>query len=108
MNNLFYFLTSNNVPADELGKNWLIFEIIAILLATLPWIVLLVYLIFFRKFRVRYFVNGEIVNETLYKKNDEIIIFEYNGNTTWYIDEECTVLFSKKTISENIKLYGKN
>ena len=109
MNNLiFRFLTENNVPADELGKNWEVFEIIAIAFAVLPWILLIVYLLFLKKYRVRYFVNGELVNETFYKKNCEVAPFEYNGITTWYTDEECTNKFTKKSLTENIKLYGKN
>lgn len=108
INNIFKFLTENNVPADELGKNWHIFEIIAISLAILPWISLIIYLIFLRKYRIRYFVNGELVNESLYKKNASINSFEYNGINKWYTDEECTNEFTKKTINENFKLYGKN
>lgn len=107
-NNFLIYLTQNNVSADELGKNWLVFEIIAIVAATLPWIFLIIYLLFLRKYRVRYFVNGELVNESFYKKNNEICSFEYNGINKWYVDEECTVEFKKTLINENIKLYGKN
>ena len=107
-NLIFKFLTENNVPADELGKNWQIFEIIAIVFAVLPWIALFVYLLFLRKYRVRYIVNNEVVNVAFYKKNTQIVPFEYNGIKCWYTDEECTNLFTKKFITENIKLYGKN
>ena len=107
VNKIFNFLTESNVPADELGKNWIIFEIIAITLSILPWIVLIIYLVFLRKYKVRYFVDNELVHEVSYKKNNEIIFFEYDNVNVWYIDEECVTEFSEKFITKNIKLYGK-
>ena len=106
-NNLIYFLTENKVQADELGNNWVIFEIIAIVVATLPWIALIIYLVFLKKYRVRYFVNGELVNTTYYKKNQMIDDFKYNNISKWYLDEECLVEYKNSYITDNLKLYSK-
>ena len=106
-NNIIYFLTENKVPAEELGYNWSIFEIIAIVVATLPWIVLIVYLVFLKKYRVRYFVNGELVNTAYYKKNQIINDFKYNNISKWYLDEECSAEYINSNITDNLKLYSK-
>ena len=108
LNNTFKILNDLKVPSEELGKNWTIFEVIAIVVAILPWLILIIYLLFLKKYRIRYFVDGKLINEIHYKKNNKIDNFEYQGISKWYIDEECTIEFKQNTINENIKLYGKN
>ena len=95
------------VPADELGKNWEIFVVIAVVIATLPWIVLIVYTLFFKKYRVRFFLGEECVNTSYYKKNEGVVL--YNTETyEWYYDTELTEKVVCLTIEDkNIKLFGK-
>lgn len=106
--NLLFYILENTVPADELGKFWGIFEIIVIILGIAPWIVLLVYLVFFKKYSVSYFVNDELVHKTYYKKNSKLNDFTYNEISIWYVDEECTKIYDNETlIKDNIKLFAK-
>ena len=80
------------VPADELGKNWDIFKIIVILLGILPWIALIIYLCTM-KYRIRYFVNGQLVHTIYYDQ--------------WYQDAEGKQSFVLEQMpSENIRVYG--
>ncbi len=98
------------VPADELGKNWDIFKIIVILLGILPWIALIIYLCTM-KYRIRYFVNGQLVHTVYYKRKQSIQPYQYQTeNQTidqWYQDAEGKQPFVLEQMpSENIRVYG--
>lgn len=98
------------VPADELGKNWDIFKIIVILLGILPWIALIIYLCTM-KYRIRYFVNGQLVHTIYYKRKQSIQPYQYQTeNQTidqWYQDAEGKQSFVLEQMpSENIRVYG--
>ena len=59
------------------------------------------------KYRIRYFVNGQLVNTVYYKKNASISQYTYNEIENWYVDEECTEIFVQTTMPDkNIKLYA--
>lgn len=98
------------VPADELGKNWDMFKVIVISLGILPWLALIIYLCVM-KYRIRYFVNGQLVHTVYYKRKQSIQPYHYQmGNQTvdqWYQDADCKQQFILEHMpSENIKLYG--
>lgn len=98
------------VAADELGKNWDTFKIIVILLGILPWIVLIIYLCTM-KYRIRYFVEGQLVHTIYYKRKQSIQPYQYQiENQTidqWYQDAEGTQLFVLEQMPpENIRVYG--
>lgn len=98
------------VAADELGKNWDIFKIMVILLGILPWIALIIYLCVM-KYRIRYFVNGQLVHTVYYKRKQPIQPYHYQTEKQtidqWYQDADCTKLFDLEHMpSENIRLYG--
>ena len=88
LNNNIFFQLLENVPADELGKNWELFQIIAIFLGIIPWIILIVYLVFFRRYRIRYFVDNQLVHVCYYKKKAIILDYSYQNLNKWYIDED--------------------
>lgn len=109
LNNSVFFQLLENVPADELGKNWELFQIITIILGIIPWIILIVYLVFFRRYRIRYFVDNQLVNVCYYKKKAVILNYSYQNLNKWYIDEDCTILFKDEVMpNKNIKLFAKN
>ena len=98
------------VPADELGKNWDTFKIIVVLLGILPWIALITYLCTM-KYRIRYFVNGQLVHTVYYKRKQSIQPYQYQIENQkidqWYQDAACTQQFVLEQMpSENIKVYG--
>ncbi len=95
------------VPADELGKNWTLFVIFVCVIVTLPWIALIIYSIFFKKYRVRYFYNNECVHTEYYKKGQNVNLLVYQ-NVEWYLDSDLTEKVLSYTIEDkNIKLFGK-
>lgn len=101
----------NNVASDELGKNWILFEIIAITLGCLPWIVLLLYVFIFRKYTITYYVDNQEVHREKYKKNQIINKYVYESNgikiNDWYLDKELTKKFTlNNMLSYNIKLFA--
>ncbi len=103
-----FFLLLENVPADELGKNWYAFQIILLTLGILPWFILIAYLIFFKKFRIRYYVDGKLVYTKYYKQKDIILSYSYQDIDTWYLDEECMTLFNESVMpNKNLKLFAK-
>ena len=106
---LYYLdIVNDFVPADELGKNWEIFAFIASFLAISLWVVLIIYLLFFRKFRIRYFVDGVLVHTSYYKKKENIEKYSHENVENWYLDEECTKVFTGKVEeSKNYKLFAK-
>ncbi|MCM1259577.1 MAG: hypothetical protein NC182_01370 [Prevotella sp.] len=98
------------VAADELGKNWDMFKIIVILLGILPWIALIIYLCTM-KYRIRYFVEGQLVHTVYYKRKQPIQPYQYQTeNQTidqWYQDVDGTQLFVLEQMpAENIRVYG--
>ncbi|MFR7881221.1 MAG: hypothetical protein ACLU5J_06955 [Christensenellales bacterium] len=108
LNNNIFFQLLENVPADELGKNWELFQIIAIFLGIIPWIILIVYLVFFRRYRIRYFVDNQLVHVCYYKKKAIILDYSYQNLNKWYIDEDCTIVFEDEVMpNKNIKLFTK-
>ena len=98
LNNNIFFQLLENVPADELGKNWELFQIIAIFLGIIPWIILIVYLVFFRRYRIRYFVDNQLVHVCYYKKKAIILDYSYQNLNKWYIDEDCTIVFEDEVM----------
>ncbi len=111
MLNLIKFLDivaeNDRVPAEELGKYWEVFEILAIIICTVPWIILIIYLIFFKKFIVNFYVDNELVNVVKYKKNQLVNQYSYNDINIWYTDCECTNVYDfSKPLDSNIKLYA--
>lgn len=107
LSNLFIFLSEYVVPQDELGKYWVLFEIIAITIAVLPWIGLIIYLLFFRVYNVNYYVDNKLVYTCKFHKNRTIFEFQYKGIKEWYTDPECTILLKPNTVvTKNIKLYA--
>lgn len=108
--NLFHIL-ENVVGKDELGKNWEIFEIFAIFISILPWLFLILYIIFWRKYYLTYYVNGQLVNKRAYKYNQKIDKYIYENEnvivTKWYLDEELEkeITFTNMP-KNNLKLYG--
>lgn len=98
------------VAADELGKNWDTFKIIVILLGILPWIALIIYLCTM-KYRIRYFVDGQLVHTIYYKRKQPIQPYQYQMESRtidrWYQDANGTQLFVLEQMpSENIRVYG--
>lgn len=109
LNNNIFFQLLENVPVDELGKNWELFQMIAIFLGIIPWIILIVYLVFFRRYRIRYFVDNQLVHVCYYKKKAIILDYSYQNLNKWYIDEDCTIVFEDEVMpNKNIKLFTKN
>lgn len=110
LDKLFIFLeeTSEYVPADELGDYFWVFAGLVIFLAVLPWLFLIIYTIFLRKFRIRYFVDDKLVYEIKYKKNKPIAPYQYEQITTWYLDQELTKPFDLSVMPDyNLKVYAK-
>lgn len=115
-NNTFNLLIHSNalnniVPNDELGKNWVIFEVFAVIISILPWIVLILYITIWKKYYLSYFVNGELVHKKAYKKDQIVEEFSYTVDdvivTKWYLDADFKneVNFNKMP-KTNVKLYG--
>lgn len=110
-NNLIYFL-DEVVQPDDLGKNWEIFEIFTIFIAILPWIFLILYIIFWRKYYISYYVNNKLVYKKAYKKDEAIDDYNYISEnesvSDWFFDDEFIKKFNLfKMPKNNIKLYGK-
>ncbi len=104
----FMFLDAVKVPADELGKNWEFFATFTIILGVSPWLGLIVYLLFFKKYRIRYFVDGILVKTIHYKKKQKIEEYNYQDINKWYLDENCTLLFCEEVMPDrNLKLFAK-
>ncbi len=102
-------LEESQVPADYLGENWEIFSVILITLGILPWAVLVLYILFFRRYQIKYYFDGNLVNKVNYKKGQTIKLYEYNENNSWYVDPDCEIKFVKQTMpAENIKLYARS
>lgn len=60
------------------------------------------------KYRIRYFVDEELVYFVYYKKGKPIEQYTYQEITQWYKDPECSVLFTQTTMPDrNLKLYAK-
>lgn len=97
-----------DVVDSPLPKNWEIFEILVIILCVLPWLILIVYLLFFKKYKLRYFVGEKEVYTDSYKSKDSLKPFEYNGSCEWYLDKEYTVKFDfNKNLEKNTSVYLK-
>lgn len=107
-NILKIFLDVANNQTSELGKNWEAFEIFTIFICVLPWLGLIVYLIFFKRYKIRYFVGEEEIFVQEYKPKEVSVPYEYQNNKIWYIDIECEneFVFGEK-LTSNIKLYKK-
>lgn len=60
------------------------------------------------KYRIRYFVDEELVHLVYYKKRKPIEPYTYHGITKWYKDSDCTILFTETVMPDrNLKLYAK-
>lgn len=108
LNNNIFFQLLENVPADELGKNWELFQMIAIFRNySLDYLNCL--FSFFRRYRIRYFVDNQLVHVCYYKKKAIILDYSYQNLNKWYIDEDCTIVFEDEVMpNKNIKLFTKN
>lgn len=98
----------DRVSADELGKYWNIFEIIVILICVIPWLCLIIYLLFFKKYIVNFYIDNQLVHQAKYRKNQLVTPYQYENISEWYIDEECTIVYEfLRSTNTNLKLYAK-
>ena len=109
MNNLIGFMSV--VASDDLGKNWVLFEVIAIILGCLPWIALVLYIAIFRKFSIVYYVNNVEVYRDKYKNREQITMYKYETSNCiiekWYLDQELTKEFNYEMMPKhNIKVFA--
>ncbi len=101
MNNKFMEVTNSELDSGWYPALYILIGVSAILM-----IVIIIYFINL-KYRIRYFVNGELVHTVYYKKNAPIFEYQYDKIDNWYIDEECTVLFTETVMpNKNMKLYA--
>lgn len=109
INKLFdVFLDVVDEPFLDLGENWEAFEIFTICICLLPWLVLIIYLLFFKRYKIRYYVGEKEVYVQKYKPKEITLPFEYNNNKVWYEDIDCEKKFEfGTTLEKNIKLYKK-
>ncbi len=93
---------------ENVDRGWYTTLWILIALALICYIAVIIYFIRM-KYRIRYFVDGKLVNTIYYKKNETIMQYDYLGNNEWFLDEECTNLFIDNVMpSKNLKLYSKS
>lgn len=113
MNNFILNILETAKTLPGYGPIYFVLAGFLILLVLSPWIVL-IFLIIFKRYRVRFFgLSGEVISVKYYKKNSLIELpsdtyipgYTFDG---WYLDPEFNEPLSFNYVSDsNVKIYGK-